>query len=384
MKKILCMICAVSTAMSVFATTPDKKDSSLEFNPHWNLTLQGGVGYTLHGNADFGKLVSGAAAIYAGYQFTPVVGLRFGVSGWEGKGAVIQRYMPQGMSNIYKHNYLQGNIDITFDLANMFGGFRHDRVFNPYVFVGIGGNGSFNNDDAIILASKIDPTPSGLNPWTGNQFFVAGRAGIGFDFYLANDYALLGFELNANMLSDKYNSRHYYSSVDWQFNALVSLKFRLGKNHRSVAAPAPVTTPAPAPAPEPAPEPAPAPKPAPKPEPAPAPAPAPKPAPTMTTNIFFTIGSATASAAEAKKIEDLAKFLNENPETKVTITGYADAETGSKDLNQKLSKKRADNVAAALTKAGVAESRITTDSKGATVQPFSTAKENRVVIAIAK
>ena len=388
MKKFLCLICAVSAAVSVFATTPDKKDPSLEFNPHWSLTLQGGVGHTLHGNAEFGKMVSGAAAIYAGYQFTPVVGIRFGGSGWQSRGAVVRRYLPDGVDNVYKYNYVQGNLDLTLDLGNMIGGFRHDRVFNPYIFVGIGGAGAFNNDEAASLALQIKEAYRHrelTKMWTGSKFFVAGRMGFGGDFYLANDNALLGFEVNANCFTDRYNSRSY-SVLDWQFNALVSLKFRFGKNYRKVAGYAPVETPAPAPAPEPKPEPAPAPAPAPKPEPKPepAPAPAPAPAPEMTTNIFFTIGSANASAAETAKIDELAKFLKANPETKVTITGYADAETGSKDVNMRLSKKRADNVAAALTKAGVAADRITTEAKGATVQPFGVSTQNRVVIAVAK
>lgn len=387
MKKILCLICAVSTAVSVFATAPDKKDSSLEFNPHWSLTLQGGVSYNLHGNTDFGKMISGAAALYAGYQFTPVVGLRFGASGWQSRGAVIQHYLPQGVSNLYKYNYIQGDLDVTFDLASLFGGFRHDRVFNPYLFVGVGGNYAFNNDEAVVLKGQLEPSLSPVELeklWTDSKMFVAGRVGLGADFYLANDYALLGLEVNANMLSDHYNSRRH-KNLDWQFNALLSLKFRLGKNYREAAvAPvyAPVETPvAAAPAEEPAPAPAPAP--APKAE-TPAPAPAPAPA-TLTTNIFYTLNSATISAAESSKIDELVKFLNENPAAKVTVTGYADAETGSKNYNLTLSQKRADSVASALKKAGIAADRITVEAKGVTVQPFGAANvQNRVTICVAE
>ena len=46
--------------------------------------------------------------------------------------------------------------------------------------------------------------------------------------------------------------------------------------------------------------------------------------------------------------------------------------------------KRAATVVEALKKAGIAESRITSDSKGARVQPFSENDKNRVSIMVAE
>lgn len=54
-------------------------------------------------------------------------------------------------------------------------------------------------------------------------------------------------------------------------------------------------------------------------------------------------------------------------------------------LTTKLSrKKRANAVAEALKAKGITENRINVDYKGDTVQPFSTAEENRVSICIAE
>ena len=110
----------------------------------------GRYGHTI-GEGKFSDLVSPAAALSAGYRFTPVWGLRGGFSGWQGKGCWVNPRQE------YKFNYAQLNAEATFDIANCLGGFNHKRFFNPYLFAGIGVNIAFNNDDAVALneAGKI-------------------------------------------------------------------------------------------------------------------------------------------------------------------------------------------------------------------------------------
>lgn len=84
------------------------------------------------------------------------------------------------------------------------------------------------------------------------------------------------------------------------------------------------------------------------------------------------------------KIEKLAEFMKEHTECNITISGYADKQTGNADINMRLSKKRAENVATQLKEMGIDSQRITVDYKGDTVQPFSTSEENRVSICIAE
>lgn len=72
-------------------------------------------------------------------------------------------------------------------------------------------------------------------------------------------------------------------------------------------------------------------------------------------------------------------------EAKVVVTGYADAGTGNDIINDRLSAKRAATVAKILKeKYGIAESRISEESKGARIQPFADNDMNRVSILIAK
>ena len=144
----------VAGAMAAFAQkegTKDKHDETVTFRPHWFMRVQGGVGYTL-GENDFGKLTSPAAALQAGYRFTPVWGLRFGLSGWQGKGSWV------APRTDYDFNYLQLGADAVVDLGNWIGGFNYRRFWNPYLFAGVGGAMGFNNDGAQALADAGNVT----------------------------------------------------------------------------------------------------------------------------------------------------------------------------------------------------------------------------------
>jgi outer membrane protein OmpA-like peptidoglycan-associated protein len=102
-------------------------------------------------------------------------------------------------------------------------------------------------------------------------------------------------------------------------------------------------------------------------------------------DIFFTIKSTQITSNEMVKVGEIAEYLNQNPDAKVAITGYADKGTGNATINQNLSAKRADIVAKTLkTKYGIAANRISTDCKGDKEQPFAVNEQNRVSICIAK
>lgn len=368
-RSLLCGVCALLTGMgTAWGSTPQKTEQA-EFNPHWYMQIQAGAAHTI-GEADFGKLISPAAALSAGYRFTPVWGIRFGVSGWQSKGAWAY---PQ---NIYSYNYLQGNVEVTLDLANLFGRFNPTRTVNPYLFVGAGVNGAFNNDEACELSDM------GYNLeylWSDSKVLAVGRAGLGVDFRLS-DCVSLGVEVNSNILSDKYNSKKA-GNVDWQFNALAGLTFRFGKGykktHKDVVA-VPVAPAQPAQPQEPTTEPEPETKPTPaKPV-------EEKKAPELREDIFFRINSSQIRESEQGKISTLVGFLKDHPGAKVAVTGYADAATGTAAINQRISKQRAESVAAALKQAGISADRISIEAKGDTVQPYAGVEQNRVSVCIAR
>lgn len=94
--------------------------------------------------------------------------------------------------------------------------------------------------------------------------------------------------------------------------------------------------------------------------------------------LYFDCGSATLSAREKAHFEYFTKnVVNEN--TKLSVNGYADKQTGSAKRNQQLSEQRVKTVVDLLKKAGAAEENIESAAHGATVQPFDSAAKNRVV-----
>lgn len=331
----------------------------IEFNPHMFLQLQAGAQYTL-GEAKFNKLISPNAQLALGYQFTPVWALRLAVNGWQSKG---------GFKNntTYKWNYVAPGLDVKFNLVNAIGGYNPDRVFGLNIIVGAAANIGFNNDDAADLAR----TYVMRKLWNGTCVNPVGRAGFDLDFRLSKCVSL-NLECMANGTLERYNSKAKSdkSNADWYFNALAGIKIALGKTENVIPVAVPVVIEEPAPKPEP--------KPTPKPK------PVVKKAPEMQTEIFYSIRETVIPESEQGKVNNLIGFLKANPETKVNVTGYADAGTGNPKINMKYSQGRAENVAKALTEAGIDAARITVDAKGDTVQPFSENDKNRVTIAIAK
>ena len=205
--------------------------------------------------------------------------------------------------------------------------------------------------------------------WQDSQNLVAGRLGLGCDLRL-NDRLAINIEGNANILSDKFNSKKA-GNCDWQFNVLVGLSIKFGKSYTKTA---PVYY-----EPEPVVE-------QPKAEPV-VEKPQPKPAPVVTVepmkqSVFFALNSAKIQDDQLAKIESLVKHLEKYPTAKVAVTGYADKETGNPGINMTLSEKRANNVADVLKAKGIAADRIVTDFKGDTVQPNTNPTENRVSICV--
>ncbi len=96
--------------------------------------------------------------------------------------------------------------------------------------------------------------------------------------------------------------------------------------------------------------------------------------------VAFAQGSSKLDDLQYASINKAAKYLEENPDAKLTITGYASTE-GSAELNKKLSQARAEAVKNVfVNKFGIDPSRIEIVDAGATDQYSDTLDYNRVAV----
>jgi outer membrane protein OmpA-like peptidoglycan-associated protein len=375
MNKVKSLIAAALMTFSVSAmaqATYEAADGTkYEFQKHAFINLEGGVQHTL-GEAKFKDLLSPNVQIGLGYQFSPVIAARIQANAWQSKGGWSgYRTAPKAdpFTRDYKYKYVAPGLDVMFNLSNLICGYNPNRVFNVTAFLGGGLNIAFSNDEVNEIGAQLknldDYNLEYL--WDGTKLLPFGRGGLELGFRLSDAVSLI-VEGNANILSDKYNSKKA-GNADWYFNCLAGLRINLGKTYNKIV-PAPV--PEPVPVVEPEPEPAPAPVVETKIEP-------------IRRDIFFIINKTEIRDSEAQKVKDIADYMQKYPKSKVVVTGYADAGTGNDRINDRLAAGRADVVVKALKEQyGISADRITYDSKGSRVQPFAENDMNRVTICIAE
>ena len=387
MKKIISIL-ALALVFSAAASAQEQKE---QFFPGWVYGAQVGFDYTAS-QTSFGDLVSvPSIALSAGYEFLPWLGVRAVASGFQAKGF---------NENLYKFNYAQLSVDAVFDICNIFK-YRSDRSFSPYVYLGPGMNYRFNNG-----ASQYG------YGWTGTVASIAGRAGLGANFRV-NDAIRISLEAGDNILSDMFNSvdDSYLFNRDHNISVLVGVKLSLGQAKKKAAALAASEAAALAAANEAARAKAEADRLAAEKaarekaeaerlaaeqaarekaeaerlaaEQAAKERLAALQADIENTDAFprFVIGQSKLTAQGKQAVANIAEVLKANPDIALTLTGYADKETGTPSLNLKLSEKRAQAIADALLAEGVNENQVSIDFKGDTEVPFegATKEQKRTV-----
>ena len=366
-------------ALGIMSASAQEQQTIEVFNPHWYIQLQGGAQYTL-GERDFSDLISPNAQVTVGYNFNPIVGARLSVNAWQSKaGSTIEN-----TEYAWKWKYVAPSVDVTVNLSNLFCGYKANRLLNVGIFAGVGANIAVDNDEAVNVNNSIESkykTQFGtvLRPnadqwlryiWDGTKVRLNGRAGLTADFRVS-DRVSVGLEAQANILSDRYNSKKA-PNADFYFNALAGVKVALGATHRSqvvepcnrivekivevpkvvekiVEVPAPVSNQIAQVEP-------------------------------LKETFFYAIrlSDPTANAT----IDKIVAWCNKYPTKGISISGYADKGTGNPKINQGYAKQRADKVAKILQERGIAASRMTVNSYGDTVQPFAENDKNRCVIVV--
>ena len=323
------------------------------FVPHWYIKVQGGLGYDV-GEAKFSDLLSPSFQLTMGYKFDQLIGIRGGLSGFWARN----RYAYPEAD--YKWNFVQPAVDVELDLTTLIGGRDPERNTNVYAFAGLGVAYSFGNDDAVKANETFGIDFQKL--WPNNRWNPVVRAGLGVDFYVSDNIAING-EINGNMLPDHFNSKlGRNDNKDWHFNALVGVKFALGKRRgytepvyqveqvQRIAKPdtafvdVPIEN------------------------------------ISFNVNIYFIINRSDIRTNQMQKLSRLIAYLDKHPRAFVRLSGYADRDTGTPEINMRLSRERSAVVSKFLQDAGIQGWRIRSFAKGDRVQPYDKPQDNRVCI----
>ena len=348
MKKTLCIVAAV-----LLSATPALR--AQEKTNDWFIQPQLGITYS-EGKAGIGSLLTPGGQLSVGKYFTDAVGARLAIGGWQGKGN----------GSFY---YGSATIDGLFDLSTMFAGSNATRKVSLGLIAGIGMNRQFSDNEngfmgrlglqmRVRLNSALDFNTEFLANGTSDRW--NGLDDHGFDRY----YSLLfgvSYRLGhaASMACPDCEKVYYHNPYCAEY--VQSLNDKINKLQHDLDN---FECPTPAPVQEAAPQVV--------------------ERHGIRSHVLFGLARTDITADQEMNIKAIADYMKQYPESKASVTGYADKGTGTAAINRSLAQRRAAIVSAQLTgKYGIDASRLTVDSRGDEEQPFEANDWNRVVIMIA-
>lgn len=367
MKKFLIMLAIAGVSLTSMAqeTETATEKYSVATNSFWSSWfVQGGVQWTaFYSSLEHGFDTSNnplksfrsnpQASVAIGKWFTPGLGLRTKVSGIWGK------------ANGDSFKYWNAQEQVLFNLSNMFCGYNPKRVYNCIPFAGAGFARNMSSDMyamgmSIGLLNEFNINKRvAINLELGwnrleNDFYSEGHANNGPRGWDSHDnylYAELGLTLNIGKTgwakvpdvdAIKALSQSQIDALNAQLADSKSendrLKAMLNEKPKEVAMPESI-----------------------------------KQFITTPVSVFFNIGKTdVANPKDLVNVEALAKYAKTN-NSKIMVTGFADSATGTPQINQKLSVKRAEIVKGELIKMGVHADNISTQAHGGveTLSPIS-------------
>ena len=360
MKKIFVIaLTAVLTAMSANAQCCGKEEGKAccggcKYNPSWFVNFQGGI--QLPNTPGMSHLISPVFGLNVGRNISPLFSTRLGIEGCNSK--VYNEFTGEKQS----FKYATGSFDAMVNLLNLISPNR--RALNLYGIAGVGLNWS---GMATTNSSKFSPNI---------------RVGAQLDWRVAKNLAF-NLEYRADNTNDQFNGRLEPGSHDWYTSLLLGVSLVLPdakpqvvvkdnsaelkalndrinalqaenaalKNRKPEVKEVVKTV---------------------------------VDKQTVLPNVFFQCAKSDISTQQAANVKAIADFLKANPNSNVTIKGYASPE-GNPEVNQKLSEARAKAVADMLiNKLGISADRIKTEAGGATSDIYPVNELNRVAVSIAK
>ena len=367
MKKFLTVLAIAGVSLTATAQETEATEKySVATNSFWsNWFVQGGVqwtafysslnnGFDASSDSPFKSFRSNPqAAVAIGKWFTPGLGLRTKISGIWGK------------CNNQSFKYWNAQEQVLFNLSNMLCGYNPKRVYNCIPFAGAGFARNMSTDMyamgmSVGLLNEFNVSKRiAINLEIGwnrleNDFYSEGYANNGPRGWDSHDnylYAELGLTVNIGKTgwskvpdvdAIKALSQSQIDALNAQLADSKAENDRL-KNMLANQKPAESTSETI------------------------------KEFITTPISVFFNCNKTNvANRKDIVNVEALAKYAKAN-NSKITVTGYADSATGTSEINQKLSEKRAEVVKQELIKLGVDADNITTKADGGvdTLSPVS-------------
>ena len=350
-----------------------KTHYSSSWRDNWFIQLGAGVQSPFVENSDGRRRMTATYNLGVGRWFSPYLGFRF--SGYY--GAI---HWNQKLTNSARVANL--NLDFMWDMFNSINGYKANRVFSMVPYVGLGGtfvyDFRYDNGNIYNRHGKI----------RNNEWCLPVSAGLQFRFRLC-EYVDFFAEGRASFYGDNYNNCIEGHPVDINVSAIGGLTFYVngrkfesynpcdylgyiddlnGKVNDLRGQLAATTV-------------------------ALANAEAQLPCPEVTevtevskgvpmmAAVRFKINSSYISDEEMVNVYNVAQWMKANPDTKVSVDGYADRDTGTAEYNQALSQRRAQAVVDALVNEyGISASRLTVNGLGSSTQPYPENNWNRIVI----
>ena len=304
-----------------------------KFWSNWFIGAGGGAQIYLgdhNKQMDFKDRISPAFNVYVGKWFTPGIGVRAGYSGHTVKGATQNGSHSTGESYVGEPHYLTKqkfdynhySADVLFNLTNLFCGYNPKHWFyaTPYLGVGylttVGADkqrelgGSVGLLLGFSVCKSLDITLDTRATMVSDRF--DGEVGgdkfdgiIATTLGLAYKFPCRGWG-KSKTITKVYDNAAEIALLNNEINQL-----RADNEALKNQAPAVVAAPS---------------------------APAVVVSPQL---IVFPIGKTTLSQDARVNIGFMAELIKANPGNKYVITGYADAQTGNKEINERLSTERA-------------------------------------------
>ena len=370
MKKLVLLFAAAAMAVSVSAQTVTESKTFDNFY----IGINGGAQVKTT-NESWMKNLNSNAGLRIGRWFTPVFGLAAESNVYFNDHC--SHFMPQSKTIA---RYMNTSLIATVNFSNWFAGYKGEpRTFEFVPVFGFGWGHTFGTEDNFnVLTSKagIDFTfnlgskkawqiyvePS-MN-WALNGYGYEGvaydinksafqlNAGIVYKFKNSNgshNFTIaqlrdqseidgLNSQIN-NLRNDLNNKDSQLSAKDKQIKDLQNALDECNKKPKYVK-PATATN--------------------------------------LQPTVLFQQGKFNVEKSQMPNIELISQYMKNHPEANIEIKGYASPE-GPKELNQKLSEKRAEAVKKVLVKKyKIAAGRLTTKGMGATDKLFKQVEFNRV------